>query len=107
MILSVSELGLGKRTDLSSFPVHHRGTGGVFIFKKTERTGNIIKALPVAEGDDIIISTKNEQTIRLKVKDIKVLSRVTSGVKLIGLDDDDRVAVVSRVMEGEDTETAE
>jgi DNA gyrase subunit A len=107
MILSVSELGLGKRTDLSNFPVHHRGTGGVFIFKKTESPIYIIKALPVAEGDNIIIITRNEQTIRLKVKDIKVLSRVTSGVKLIGLDDDDRVAVVSRVMEGEDAEVTE
>ncbi|WP_393971975.1 DNA gyrase subunit A [Oxyplasma meridianum] len=107
MILSISELGLGKRTDTTSFPVHHRGTGGVLIFKKTDRTGNIIKALPVAEGDDIIIITKNEKTIRLKVKDIKVLSRVTSGVKLIGLDDDDRVAVVSRVMEGENLEGEE
>lgn len=101
-ILTVSERGIGKRTPISEFSVHHRGSSGILVFKKTDRTGNLVKAIPVTPDDEIMIVTRNEKTIRLKVSDIKSQSRVTSGVKLIDTSDDDTVIEVSRLEPGEE-----
>ncbi len=103
-ILTISENGIGKRTPLSQFTVHHRGTGGNFVFKQNARTGRLVKAIPVAKDDEIIIVTKNEKTIRLKVSDIRSQARVTSGVKLIGVDEGDWVIELSRVEKSEEGE---
>jgi DNA gyrase subunit A (EC 5.99.1.3) len=103
-ILTVSEKGIGKRTPISEFSVHHRGTSGILVFKKTDRTGNLVKAIPVKPDDEIMIITRNEKTIRLKVNGIKTQKRVTSGVKLIDTSDDDTVIEVSRIEPGEEAE---
>ncbi len=100
-ILTISEFGIGKRTPLAEFSVHHRGSSGILVFKKSERTGRLVKAIPVGRDDDIMVVTKNEKTIRLKVSGIKSQSRVTSGVKLIDVGEGDWVLEVSRV-EGSD-----
>ncbi len=101
-ILTVSEKGIGKRTPISEFSVHHRGTSGILVFKKTDKTGNLVKAIPVRPEDEILIITRNEKTIRLRVSDIRSQSRVTSGVKLIDTSEDDSVLEVSRIEPGED-----
>ncbi len=101
-ILTVSEKGIGKRTPISEFSVHHRGTSGILVFKKTDKTGNLVKAIPVRPEDEILIITRNEKTIRLHVSDIRSQSRVTSGVKLIDTSEDDSVLEVSRIEPGED-----
>jgi DNA gyrase subunit A len=102
-VLTVSENGIGKRTPIAEFSVHHRGSSGILVFKKSERTGRLVKAIPVGRDDDIMVVTKNEKTIRLKVSGIKSQARVTSGVKLIDVGDGDWVLEVSRV-EGSDDE---
>ncbi|BAB59684.1 DNA gyrase subunit a [Thermoplasma volcanium GSS1] len=94
-ILSISEKGFGKRTNLSEFPVHHRGSGGVLVYRDTERTGKISQAIPVKEDDEVIIVSMNEKTIRIKASEIPETSRVTSGVKLIDLEDGDRIMAVA------------
>ena len=96
-IMSVSEKGIGKRTKASEFPVHNRGTSGVFIFKENKRTGKLVSAISVKEDDEILILTKGEKSIRISVKDIREISRVTSGVKLVDLEDDDLVVSVTRI----------
>lgn len=96
-ILSITEKGIGKRTPIAEFSVHHRGSSGILVFKENQRTGKLVKAIPVSKDDHVIIVAKNEKTIRLKVSDIKSQSRVTSGVKLIDVDDQDWVIELSRV----------
>ena len=96
-IMSVSEKGIGKRTKASEFPVHNRGTSGVFIFKENKRTGKLVSAISVKDDDEILILTKGEKSIRISVKDIREISRVTSGVKLVDLEDDDLVVSVTRI----------
>ena len=103
-VLTVSENGIGKRTPIAEFSVHHRGSSGILVFKKSERTGNLVKAIPVRPDDEIMIITRNEKTIRLKVSGIKSQARVTSGVKLIDTSDDDMVIEVSRIEPGEEVE---
>jgi DNA gyrase subunit A len=103
-VLTVSENGIGKRTPITEFSVHHRGSSGILVFKKSERTGNLVKAIPVKPDDEIMIITRNEKTIRLKVSGIKSQARVTSGVKLIDTSDNDVVIEVSRIEPGEEAE---
>ncbi len=103
-VLTVSENGIGKRTPIAEFSVHHRGSSGILVFKKSERTGNLVKAIPVRPDDEIMIITRNEKTIRLKVNGIKSQARVTSGVKLIDTSDNDAVIEVSRIEPGEEAE---
>ncbi len=90
-VLSISEFGIGKRTKANEFPMHHRGTTGVYVFKESARTGHLVKALPVDEEDEILIVSRLEKTIRLRVNEIKEQSRLTSGVKLIDLSEGDSV----------------
>ena len=96
-IMSVSEKGIGKRTKASEFPIHNRGTSGVFIFRENKRTGKLVSAISVKEDDEILILTKGEKSIRISVKGIREISRVTSGVKLVDLEDDDLVVSVTRI----------
>jgi DNA gyrase subunit A len=96
-ILSVSENGIGKRTKASEFPVHNRGTSGVFIFRENKRTGKLVSAIRVKEEDEILVLTKGEKSIRTAVKDIREISRVTSGVKLVDLEGHDLVVSVTRI----------
>lgn len=103
-ILTISENGIGKRTPLGQFSVHHRGSSGILVFKENERTGRLVKAIPVKKDDDIIVVTKNEKTIRLNVSGIKSQARVTSGVKLIDVKEGDWVIELSRVDAAEEQE---
>ncbi|WP_084272775.1 DNA gyrase subunit A [Picrophilus oshimae] len=91
-ILSITENGLGKRTRATEFPEHHRGSSGVYLFKENEKTGKLVMALPVKDDDEIIIVTKNDQTIRIKSSDISILSRFASGVRLVGLTENDSIS---------------
>ncbi len=96
-VLTISEYGIGKRTPINEFNLHHRGTSGMLVFKESERTGKLVKAIPVKESQNIIIVTQQQKSIRIPVKDVKMQSRVTSGVKLIDVGEDDRVISISSV----------
>ena len=96
-ILTVSKRGLGKRTRESEFTPHHRGTAGVKIMKVTERTGKLVSAMPVNEDDEIIVITKEEQTLRTPVTSIRIIGRNSQGVSLINLSDTDSVISVGKV----------
>ena len=82
-LLIISENGLGKRTDISEFAVQHRGGKGVKCYKITEKTGNVIGAKSVNEGQEIMLITTGGIIIRMSVDSISMLGRITSGVKLI------------------------
>lgn len=102
-ILVVSEKGYGKRSDLEDYRVTNRGGKGVKTMNITDKTGDLIAIKCVKESDDLMIINKSGITIRMEVKDLRIMGRNTQGVKLIRLDDDDSIASVAKV----DVEEAE
>lgn len=96
-LLIVSENGLGKRTDIDEFAVQHRGGKGVKCYKINEKTGNVIGVKAVDDTREVMLITTDGIIIQLKCSDISILGRITSGVKLINLDDGVTVATVAKV----------
>jgi len=102
-LLTVSENGYGKRTEMDEFKVQHRGGKGVKCYNIMEKTGNLVGAKAVNPGQEIMIITNAGIIIRITVDDINVLGRITSGVKLINMDTekDIHVASFTKVKEAE------
>ncbi len=104
MLLTVSEKGMGKCTAMEEFTVQNRGGKGVKCYKSTEKTGNIIGVKAVSANQEIMMITTEGIIIRMPVAGISVLSRVTSGVKLMNLEADVTVASLTKVHEAEPDE---
>ncbi|MBP3616698.1 MAG: DNA gyrase subunit A [Lachnospiraceae bacterium] len=102
-LLTVSENGYGKRTEIEEFKVQHRGGKGVKCYNIMEKTGNLVGAKAVTPGQEIMIITNAGIIIRITVDDISILGRITSGVKLINMDteNDIHVASFTKVKEAE------
>lgn len=96
-LLIVSENGLGKRTDIDEFAVQHRGGKGVKCYKINEKTGNVVGVKAVDDTREVMLITTDGIIIQLKCSDISILGRITSGVKLINLDDGVTVATIAKV----------
>ncbi|HEV7230114.1 MAG TPA: DNA gyrase subunit A [Bacteroidia bacterium] len=96
-VLVVSEKGFGKRSDIEEYRVTNRGGKGVKTLNVTDKTGNLIAIKDVDDNDDLMIITKSGITIRLAVKDLRVIGRATQGVRLINLGDNDEIASVAKV----------
>ncbi|WMJ85424.1 DNA gyrase subunit A [Anaerocolumna sp. MB42-C2] len=94
-LLFVSEKGMGKRTSMEEFSVQRRGGKGVKCYKITEKTGYVVGVKAVNEENEIMIITTEGILIRLAVKDISNLGRITSGVKLINMDTEKDITVAS------------
>ena len=106
-LLIVSERGLGKRTSIDEFTAQNRGGKGVKCYKITEKTGNLVGVKAVNDDNEIMIINTEGIIIRMKVSDISILGRVTSGVKLINMEDDVKVASITKVKEDETLEGEE
>ncbi len=100
-LLFASERGLGKLTPMSEFSAQHRGGKGVKCYKITEKTGDVVGVKAVNRDNEIMMINSSGIIIQMSCKDISVLGRVTSGVKLMNLsaDGDDRVASIAKVRE--------
>ena len=96
-VMIVSEKGLGKRTMIEEFPLHFRGVKGVKCYKITEKTGNLVGVKAVNDDDEMMLINTDGIIIRIRVADTALLSRITSGVKLINLKDDEKVASIAKV----------
>jgi len=99
-LLVVCENGYGKRTSIDAYRLIHRGGKGVISVRTSERNGRVVSIMEVVDDDELIIMTQNGIIIRLPVCDIRAIGRVTQGVRLINLDDDDSVVDVERVPTG-------
>ncbi|MBT7469872.1 MAG: DNA gyrase subunit A, partial [Candidatus Cloacimonetes bacterium] len=97
-LLSISENGYGKRTKISDYNVTKRGSKGVITLKTTVRNGKLISLLEVVDNDDLMIVTRNGMIIRQAVDRISVIGRNTQGVRLITLNDDDKVYDLARIL---------
>lgn len=98
-IIMVSEKGYGKCTDSSEFKIQNRGGKGVKAYKITEKTGNLVAVNIVNDNEELIMITSEGIVIRIRVKDISTLSRVTQGVKLINLAEDVQVVSIAKISE--------
>ena len=100
-LLIVSENGFGKRTDIDEFTPQRRGGKGVKCYKIVEKTGFVIGAKAVNDNNDIMLITKGGIVIRMAVDGISTLGRITSGVKLMNIDEDAVIAQIAKVRESE------
>jgi len=101
-LLVVGERGVGKRTPLEEYRVQGRGGSGVLTMRCTEKTGYIVGAEVVEDSDRLLVMTTNGMAIRMKIKDIRPTGRVTQGVKLINLKENDTVISLARVVQDAD-----
>ena len=98
-LLIVSENGMGKRTYLDEFTVQKRGGKGVKCYKITEKTGDVVGVKAVNDDHEIMMITTEGIIIQLRMEDISTLGRITSGVKMINLDNNVKVAQIAKVRE--------
>jgi DNA gyrase subunit A len=110
LMLTVSEKGYGKRTPLAEYRLVNRGGKGVINLKTTERNGMVVSTLQVEEDSDVIIITEQGKIIRVHSAEIREAGRSTQGVRLLRLEEEDRVAAAAKILESDDegpTGTAE
>ena len=98
-LLIVSENGMGKRTYLEEFTVQKRGGKGIKCYKITEKTGFVVGVKAVVDSNEIMMITTGGVIIQLRMDDISTLGRITSGVKMINLDEGVKVAQIAKVRE--------
>ncbi|MBP2673795.1 MAG: gyrase, subunit, partial [Deltaproteobacteria bacterium] len=101
-MLSVTGKGYGKRTDVDEYRKQTRGGKGVITLKVTEKTGPVIGVCQVLDTDDVMLVTDGGKIIRMAVGEIRVIGRNTQGVRLIGLEENERVASIARLAEKEE-----
>jgi len=103
-LLIVSENGYGKRTPMKEYRQQSRGGKGIITYNLNGKTGNIIGALVVDDTDDLMIINDNGVLIRIKVDDISVTGRITSGVRVMKIDDSTKLVSLAKIAENENDE---
>jgi DNA gyrase subunit A len=106
-LLLVTENGYGKRTPLEEFPSQGRGGKGVLGIKVDEKTGLIVAIEKVKDDDEIMVTTLNGKIIRISAGEVRIVGRYAKGVKLIDLDEGDKVVSVVRYVPGKNGELSE
>ncbi len=97
-IFTASQKGFGKKTDVDSYPCHHRGGQGVINLKVNAKIGNAVGIVGVNEHEMLLITEKGK-IIRIKTENVRSIGRATQGVKIINLSDDDTVCSIAKVRE--------
>src|SRR5215471_2213866 len=103
-LLTVCERGYGKRTPTSDYPTKNRGGKGVITIKTTERNGKVVNQRLVVDEDDLMLITDGGKLIRMPVAGIPTIGRNTQGVRLIRLEDTEKVVAMERLAEKEEGE---
>jgi DNA gyrase subunit A len=101
-MLTVTEKGYGKRTAVEEYRKQSRGGKGVITLKVTDKTGPVTGVCQVSDTDDVMLVTDGGKIIRLAAGEIRVIGRNTQGVRLIGLEENERVASIARLAEKEE-----
>ena len=106
-LLTVCENGFGKRTDMDQYRLTHRGGKGVINIKATERNGPVVALRGVSDDDELMMITGNGTLLRMALDQVRQIGRATQGVKLIRVEENDRVVAVAKVVsEKEENEVA-
>ncbi|MDR1251689.1 MAG: DNA topoisomerase (ATP-hydrolyzing) subunit A [Treponema sp.] len=103
-MLIVSEYGYGKRVDFTGFSAHSRGTGGQKIYTVTDKTGEIVGCVNVLDNEEIMCTTSQGKTLKLKVKSVRVMGRGAQGVRILSIDKPDFVIGVDRIVREDDAD---
>jgi DNA gyrase subunit A len=103
-ILTVAEGGYGKRTQMDEYRLQSRGGKGIITMKTTEKTGRVVGVQQVTEDDQLMLISNKGKIIRMRIKDIRVIGRNTQGVRLIELEEGERVVSLARLAEKEEDE---
>ncbi len=101
-LFTATENGYGKRTSIDEYPVQKRGGKGVITIKTNQRNGRVVTILVVAEDDDVMLVTDAGKIIRIAIAGVSVISRNTQGVKLIDMEDGERLVSAARLPEEEE-----
>ncbi|HEY3382907.1 MAG TPA: DNA gyrase subunit A [Vicinamibacterales bacterium] len=100
-VLTVSENGYGKRTVLDEYRVQSRGGLGIINIHTTDRNGRVVGIAYVRDEDELMLITQQGKVLRMVTRDIRTIGRATQGVRLIGVEEDDRVVSIARLAERE------
>jgi len=100
-ILTIAEHGYGKRSLVGDYRLTGRAAKGVINLNITDKTGKVVSTIEVNDKDKFVVSTKKGVVIRTGVKDIRVMGRATQGVRIIKLQDGDKVVDLAK-LEGDD-----
>src|SRR5439155_1484987 len=106
-LLTVTEKGMGKRSELDEYRVQHRGGRGIITLKRSDKTGEIIALKEVLPDDELMMITKKGIMIRVPVEGIRISGRNTQGVKIMNLTPGDLVVDVARVVKEDEAETGD
>ena len=99
-LLAVAENGYGKRTAMDEYRRTHRGGKGIITMKTTDKTGRVIGVRMVTDDDQLMLVASGGKVIRLRANEIRVIGRNTQGVRLIGMEEGERLAALARVGRG-------
>jgi len=101
-VLTVSENGYGKRTALDEYRVQSRGGLGIINIHTTDRNGKVVGIAYVRDEDELMLITQQGKVLRMVTRDVRTIGRATQGVRLIGVEEDDRVVSIARLAEREE-----
>ena len=105
-IMTVAQKGYGKRSDIEDYRKTGRAGKGVINLKATDKTGNVVKTVSVTDKDSVIITTAKGMIIRTPIKPLRVMGRATQGVRIVKIQEGDKVTDIIKVLEDEDVEKA-
>ena len=103
-ILSVTERGYGKRTDLDEYRLQSRGGIGIINIQTSDRNGKVVGISEVTDDEELMLITQQGKILRMASKDIRTIGRATQGVRLIDIEGDDRAVSIARLAEEDDEE---
>ena len=101
-LLTVTEQGFGKRTEIDEYRVQARGGVGIINIATTDRNGQVVGVAYVQEGDELLLITQQGMILRMQTNDVRAIGRATQGVKLIDIEGDDKVVSIAKLAEKED-----
>ena len=104
-LLTVTERGFGKRTEIEEYRVQSRGGVGIINIATTTRNGLVVGVAYVQEGDELLVITQQGMILRMETDDVRSIGRATQGVTIIDLEDEDKVVSIARLVEKEDEES--
>jgi DNA gyrase subunit A len=101
-LLTVTERGYGKRTEIEEYRVQSRGGVGIINIATSERNGLVVGVAYVEEGDELLLITQQGMILRMQANDVRAIGRATQGVRLIDIEEGDKVVSIARLVEKED-----
>jgi len=104
-LLTVTERGFGKRTEIDEYRVQSRGGVGIINIATTTKNGLVVGVSYVQDGDELLLITQQGMILRMATNDVRAIGRATQGVTLINIEGDDKVVSIARLVEKEDEDT--